>query len=121
MTRKKSNRSSVRSTLVALAALGYRLVRCTPGAQSLSTLPAEQHEPLKRLEHDRWLREVLQNGWTYGEPSKPALRLNKNILQFDKLAAKVQPLDLVAVQTILARLPELGYAVVKLEPNDTHS
>jgi hypothetical protein len=118
---KESNRSGVRSTLVGLAALSYRLVRCTPGTQSVSTLPDEQHEPLKRLEHDRWLRERLQNGWAYGKPSKPPLRLNENVLPFDKLPAEVRPLDLVALQTILARLPELGYAVVKPEQHDTHS
>jgi hypothetical protein len=109
---KESGRSGLRSTLVALAALGYRLVRCTPGAQSVSTLPAEQHEPLKRLEHDRWLRERLQKGWAFGKPSNRALRLNENVLPFDRLPAEVRPLDLVAVQAILARLPELGYALV---------
>ena len=69
--KKESNRSSVRSTVVALAALGYRLVRFTPGTPSVLSLPVEQHEPLKRLEHDRWLREVLQTGWAYGKPSEP--------------------------------------------------
>jgi len=98
-----------------------RLVRCTPGTQSVSTLPSEQHEPLKRLEHDRWLRERLQKGWAFGKPSNRALRLNENVLPFDKLPAEVRPLDLVAVQTILKRLPQLGYAVVKPEQHDTHS
>ena len=67
--KQESNRSSVRSTLVALAGLGDKLVRCTPGTHSATTVPADQHGPLKRLEHDRWLREVLQNGWDYGNPS----------------------------------------------------
>jgi hypothetical protein len=123
---KESGRSGLRSTLVALAALGYRLVRCTPGAQSVATLPAEQHEPLKRLEHDRWLRERLQKGWAFGKPSNRALRLNENVLPFDKLPGQARPLDFLAVEAILKRLPELGYAVVKLEPgkpeqHDTHS
>ena len=54
-------------------------------------------------------------------PPNPKLRLNENVLPFDELPAQVQPLDLVAVQTILARLPKLGYALVKPEQNDTHS
>lgn len=119
--KQESNRRSVRSTLVALSTVGYGLVRCSPGTQPVSTLPEDQHEPLKRLEHDRWLRELLQNGWAYGKLSNPLLRLNKNILPFDRLAAKVQPLDLVAAETILARLPELGYAMVKPEQHETHS
>jgi hypothetical protein len=118
---KESGRSGLRSTLVALAALGYRLVRCTPGTQSVATLPDEQHEPLRRLEHDRWLRERLQKGWAYGKPSNRALRLNENVLPFDKLPPKVHPLDFLAVETILKRLPALGYAVVKPEQDDTHS
>jgi len=118
---KESGRSGLRSTLVALAALGYRLVRCAPGTQSVSTLPAEQHEPLKRMEHDRWLRERLQKGWAFGKPSIRALRLNENVLPFDQLPPRVHPLDFLAVETILKRLPELGYAVVKPEQHDTHS
>jgi hypothetical protein len=109
---QESGRSGLRSTLVALAALGYRLARCTPGTQSVSTLPDAQHEPLQRLEHDRWLRERLQEGWAYGKPSNRALRLNENVLPFDKLPPKVQPLDFLAVATILKHLPELGYALV---------
>ena len=118
---KESGRSGLRSTLVALAALDYRLVRRTPGTQSVSTLPSEQHEPLKRLEHDRWLRERLLKGWAYGKPSNRKLRLNENVLPFGQLPSKARPLDFLAVETILARLPELGYAVVKMEKNDTHS
>jgi hypothetical protein len=118
---KESNRGSIRSTLVALSALGYRLVRCAPGRQPVAILPAAQHEPLKRLEHDRWLRMVLRCGWAYSKASNRALRLNQNILPFEELAAKVQPLDFVAAQIILARLPELGYTLVKPEKHDTHS
>ena len=66
-------------------------------------------------------REVLQTGWAYGKPSEQKLRLNENVLPFDELDAQVKPLDLVAIQTILARLPKLGYALVKPEQNDTHS
>jgi hypothetical protein len=36
-----------------------------PATQSASTLPNEQYEPLKRVQHDRWLREVLQKGGTF--------------------------------------------------------
>ena len=113
--KKESNRSSVRSALVALASMGYRLVRYSPGTRPVSKLPDELHEPLKRLEHDRWLRELLQSGWTFGKSSVPALRLNKNVLPFDALPHKIKPLDLLAVQTILERLPALGFAMVKSE------
>jgi hypothetical protein len=57
----------------------------------------------------------LQSGWTFGKSSIPALRLNKNVLPFDALPHKIKPLDLLAVQTILERLPALGFAMVKSE------
>ena len=117
--KKESNRSSVRSTLTALVGCGYRLVRGCPNTPS-TAIPPHELQRLQRLEHDRWLRELLQSGWTHG-PKSPALRLNPNILPFDELPNEVRPLDLATVQAILKYLPELGYSLVKLEQNDTHA
>jgi hypothetical protein len=111
--KQESNRSGVRATLVALIALGYRLVRLAPDTPRVTALPPGQGEKLKRLEHDRWLREVLLGGWAWNAESKREVRLNKNIVPYSALSHEVQPLDILAAETLLAQLPGLGFALVK--------
>ncbi len=111
--KRESNRSGVRATLVALIALGYRLVRLTPGTPCVTAVPPAQGEALKRLEHDRWLREVLLGGWAWNEVTRREVRLNKNIAPYSALSHEVQPLDILAAETLLAQLPGLGFALVQ--------
>jgi hypothetical protein len=111
--KQESTRAGVRATLVALIALGYRLERRTPNTPCVSALPPAQGEALKRLEHDRWLREVLLGGWAWNAENKREVRLNKNIAPYNALSPGVQPLDILAAETLLAQLPGLGFALVK--------
>ena len=111
--KQESTRAGVRATLVALTALGYRLARLTPDAPCVTALPSAQGEGLKRLEHDRWLREVLLGGWAWNAESKRDIRLNKNIVPYSALSPGVQPLDILAAETLVAQLPWLGFALVK--------
>ncbi|MGA2435979.1 MAG: hypothetical protein ABSG25_11900, partial [Bryobacteraceae bacterium] len=111
--KRESNRAGVRATLVALTALGYRLVRLEPGTMPIADVPEDQRKQLKRLEHDRWLREVLLGGFAWSAGNKREVRLNKNIVPCSALSPEVQPLDILAAETLLAHLPGLGFALVK--------
>jgi hypothetical protein len=110
--KQESNRASVRATLVTLGTLGYRLVQRTPGA-SCGELQESEGARLKRLEHDRWLREVLLGGWAWAEKTNREIQLNENIVPASRLSKNVEPLDLLAAQTVLAELPRLGFVLVK--------
>ena len=119
LDKQESNRAGVRGTLVALVALCYRLVRLEPGTTPIADIPSEQREQLKRLEHDRWLREVLMGGWAWNATSERGLRLNENILPFEALDQAVTPLDILAAEVLLNELPKLGFALIA--PTDANA
>jgi hypothetical protein len=110
--KQESNRGAVRATLVALVALGYRLVPLAPETKPVTKFPDGLGEKLKRLEHDRWLREVLLGGWAWKAKTERTVRLNKNIVAYGDLSPEVQPWDILAAETLLAKLPGLGFTLV---------
>lgn len=116
--KQESTRASVRATLVALIALGCRLERTAPGAPRVTAVPPGKDKTLKRLEHDRWLREVLLGGWAWNKVTIREVRLNKNIVPCAALSHNVEPLDILAAETLLAELFKLGFALVNAETTE---
>jgi len=106
---KKKNRSSARGTLAHLFGLGLRLQREASGVPAVAVLTDSQCKAFGQIEHDRWLRESLLQGWAGGETTNNALRLNQDIVPYDKLRAIEKPLDLAALDATLQKLSELGY------------
>jgi hypothetical protein len=107
---KRKNRSSARGTLAHLFGLGLKLHRAPPGAASVAQLSDSQRKAFMRIEHDRWLRESLLHGWT-GGATNPALRLNQDIVPYDKLRDTEKPLDAASLDAALATLSRLGYSL----------
>ena len=68
---KKKNRSSARGTLAHLFGLGLGLRREASGRSAGAELSAPRREAFARIEHDRWLRESLLQGWAGGEHQPP--------------------------------------------------
>jgi RyR domain/ATPase family associated with various cellular activities (AAA) len=108
---KKKNRSSARGTLAHLFGLGLKLRREANGVPAVARLSDSQRKALGRAEHDRWLRESLLQGWAGGESTDPALRLNQDIVPYDRLRNIEKPLDLTALDATLGKLSELGYSL----------
>jgi hypothetical protein len=108
---KQKNRSSARGTLAHLFGLGLKLRREVVGVPAVAKLAESQRATFGRAEHDRWLRESLLQGWASGESTNPALRLNQDIVPYDKLRAIEKPLDLTALDATLRKLSELGFSL----------
>lgn len=106
---KKKNRASARGTLAHLFGLGLKLRREVAGVTAVLELSEAQRRAFMRAEHDRWLRESLLQGWAGAETTNPALRLNQDIVHYDKLRDVEKPLDLTSLNATLSRLAELGY------------
>jgi hypothetical protein len=107
---KQKNRSSARGTLAHLFGWGLKLRREVAGVPT-AQLSESQKKAFMRAEHDRWLRESLLQGWAGGESTNPVLRLNQDIVPYDKLRAIEKPLDLTALDATLLKLSELGYSL----------
>jgi len=111
--KRESNRASVRSALVVLASLGYRPVRATDADGALTNLDEALLERLKPAEHSRWLRERLLYGWAWCQETKDELRLHADLTHFEDLPPGEGQLDQLVFETIITKLRELGFLLVK--------
>ena len=68
-----------------------------------------------RLEHERWVREKLSRGWTFGRVRDDAAKRHPDLVPYDNLSKEEQLKDRFAAEEILELARMLGCAVVKLE------
>jgi hypothetical protein len=115
---KEKNRFVARVAQAKLADIGYVIRRVPPGCGTRGPMPKPPFSPdeiscLAVLEHDRWLRELLIQGFEYGTASNRSLRRNSNIGRHDVLEPEIQRLDEIAAREILKALWEFGFEVVR--------
>ena len=99
-----------------LGEVGYQLVCQPPRASVTQTvIPKDKCGRLARLEHDRWLREKLIEGYEHGPDRSSTLRQHPDIAPFDRLGSDEQHLDFVLSEILPGILAERRIA---LKPED---
>ena len=64
-------------------------------------------------EHDRWLREKLQQGWEWAETTDDERRQHRSVAAFAALDEADQVLDQEIVDTLLRELERTGYRLIE--------
>jgi len=90
-------------------------VRPVPAGRAPATpdITDQEVEKLARLEHQRYWRERLLQGWTLG-PRNERARTNPSLVPFGKLRKSVQDYDLKAICDIPAALASCGWEVFRM-------
>jgi hypothetical protein len=110
---KQRNRASARGAMAHLFGLGLRLRRAAAGKAVAKKLSAGEKTRVMRTEHDRWLRELLLQGWSGAKSTIPALRINQDIVPNAKLRKMERSLDIASMEATLRLLKDMGYSLVK--------
>ena len=109
---KERNRNTARVIPAKLAEMGYEIVRVgAPGAGAVLT--KDEQLAMARLEHDRWLREHLIQGYEYHTATREALRQHNCVAQYDALSEEDRKLDLVLPELLSQVLSKYGFALRK--------
>lgn len=88
--------------------LGLRPV--LPGASdSVRELYGPVLEELSMLEHERWMKDKLAEGWRYGRKKDPELKLSPEMVPFDELDPQVKAFIRKAVRHFPEYLEAIGY------------
>jgi voltage-gated potassium channel Kch len=74
-------------------------------------------EHLAQLEHQRWVREKLAEGWRYGEPRDDERKIHPDLRDWDYLSDAAKDKDRNAVRALPATLYHAGYQILRLPPN----
>jgi hypothetical protein len=136
---KMQNRGMVRDIATKLAHVGYVMVPAR-GHQPPVDFPEPNLDLLAEMEHDRWMRARLADGWRWGPATVEATKRHKDLVPWrtltdeekawrysaDELAAlgsgvlddheKAKDSDLV--RGIPAILATAGYTVVRARPEE---
>lgn len=73
-------------------------------------------EDLAEVEHDRWRRERIAQGWTYGPQRNNLRKIHPDLVAWADLAESERDKDRDAVRAIPGILREAGYQVLRVPP-----
>jgi hypothetical protein len=81
-----------------------------PGAvDTVTELYGPVLERLSELEHERWMRDKLKQGWRYGTARDADLKLSPEMVPFDELDPQVKEFIRKAVRHFPEYLEAIGY------------
>lgn len=80
----------------------------------LETFTDEELERLARFEHDRWMRDLLRDGWQYTDgPKDPHRKLHPLLRPWEKLEEVEREKDRDAIRLIPQMLAHAGYELYR--------
>jgi class 3 adenylate cyclase len=111
---RDANRAQVADIPNKLSFLGYELAPSN-GLDPLELeIDAAQLEALSVREHDRWMRERLRQGWTYGPERDDARKHHPSLIPWEALSESEKQKDRDTVVNLRRFIKQAGFRVRKL-------
>lgn len=110
---KEQNQATVRDILSKLNQIGYIMLPARSNEPPIN-FPGDDLERLAELEHERWLRTLLEAGWQFGSETNKAQKIHRALVPWAELSAEDKDKDRDLVRGIPAILSRAGYAVQKM-------
>ncbi|MBN1266432.1 MAG: hypothetical protein JXA25_13130 [Anaerolineales bacterium] len=130
---KRQNRTSARSILRHVRAIGLDLIPLTASAKPV-TLTSDQIEEMARMEHQRWVLTHIRSGWEYAPVTRKSFKQHNDLVPWDEeekgrmvevygpdeagrmgtvvLSDSIRDLDRVIVRSYPDILRQAGYTLV---------
>jgi voltage-gated potassium channel Kch len=111
---RASNILFARDVANKLAAVGASLAPLTTAAGTYDLpLEARDLEPLARGEHDRWVHDLIEDGWRFTDGQKdPERKLHPLLMPWEELDEEEREKDRDAFRALPRLLARAGYEVV---------
>ena len=110
---KESNRLFADSVAQKLEATGCTVVPAPladPSAPGFAFSEAEIEE-LARAEHDRWCRDLVREGWRWGEDKDPGRKLHPKLVPWSELSEDDREKDRDPVRALPEMLARVGFEI----------
>jgi hypothetical protein len=101
-----------------LEAIGAVVVPESVGAPDF-TFTNREIESLAHLEHERWMREKVSQGWKYGEPRDDDRKIHPDLKDWAYLSEAGRDKDREAVRDLPGILRDAGFQILRLPLSDT--
>lgn len=114
-TLKYSNLRQARAIVDKLAKLSYFIAESDDSARMVEMLTEEEVEHMARYEHELWMEERIQTGWTYGEAKDVEAKRSPYLVPYDDLSEEIKELDRETVRNIIPLLKTVGLHVFSVK------
>jgi hypothetical protein len=112
---KDSNRSQASQIPEKLHRVGMDFMPFVEKPKKLFTFTDEQLETLAEMEHERWVAERQDEGWTSGEVRDPVKKITPYLVPWAELSEEVKNWDRDPVRRIPVLLEIAGFEVYPLQ------
>jgi hypothetical protein len=112
---RESNRGQARHIPEKLKAIGCGLWPGKQGEISLIIFDDSEIEILARLEHERWVKEKKEAGWSFGKIRNDAEKIHPDLEEWDDLSEEEKRKDRDAVREIPQRLADVGFEIYRYD------
>lgn len=109
---KESNRNNVRDIANKLTATGYVMIPARSNEPPFD-FPGDDLEHLAQMEHERWMEEKINSGWTHAVRTDADKKGHAALVDWEKLPETEKDKDRELVRQIPLILFEAGYAIIK--------
>ena len=111
---KEANREVALLTQARLMMTGYRIKKLVNKESAQPPEFSKDRERLARIEHDRWLRQKLLEGFEWDPQTRKPLRLHHDVAPYEDVPREDQQLDLDIIDSIPEALRKKGYTIEKI-------
>lgn len=112
---QESSYNQVRNISSAVKQLGYRIVPTENlgSMRAVKNFSIEEIEYLAYLEHERWVKERVSNGWIYGKARDDERRIHPDILPYDQLSEDAKEYDRLFAYKLIDILASKGLSICR--------
>jgi len=110
---RSENYDQARDIEEKLRMIGAASARMSADSEPFTFTP-EELDLLARAEHERWMRERLDQGWRAGPERDNEALIHPDIKEYDDLSQETKDKDIQAVCLIPELLAAAGYRIVRL-------
>jgi hypothetical protein len=109
---KESNRKQAEHILEKLYLFGYDVVATPDWDPELIEFPSETVELMAKMEHTRFVKERLSEGWKLGSPKDEVKKVSPTLIPYDDLSDEEKEKDRTTVMAIPVFLARAGFKVI---------
>ena len=113
---KDANRAHAREIAAKLNSIGCQITPLRDWGTEEFAFAPDEVEKLALVEHNRWWKEKIADGWSLGEkdPQHPEVKSNPYMVPFEDLPPDIAEYDRVLVRAIPEMLASFGLQVVRV-------
>ncbi|MDT5350025.1 MAG: hypothetical protein QOH91_3312 [Mycobacterium sp.] len=113
---KDASRAHAREIAAKLLSIGCQITPLRDWRAAEFAFAHDELEKLAMMEHDRWWKEKIADGWSLGEkdPQQPEVKSNPYMVPFEDLPSDIAEYDRAFVGAIPEMLASVGLQVIRV-------